>query len=250
MSVLAHNNADELKLFRRTNWSHKEMEDLFFTWLYEKQCYVYVNRIRKDGLYENRWEYVKPYHNINSDYGYSKVSERVLNANNIEFTMTVTKISNKNRKVETVKKDVNYIGGQYKAVTVSYLNESTTYTFKADLDIAAKMVEGTLVVVDSSNGLGLGRVVKVYDKDIKDKEAIARYNKATAWIVNIVNTTAQDMRKDSSERKEFILKELAERKEQMEEIAIFEMLAKTDPEAGKLLEELKELTHPTMKELS
>lgn len=257
---LLHNNSDELRLFRRNSWEHKiHMDGIYFTWLKEKQAYVYVTKVRTETKSRVliHYKYTEAYHDNNGAYGYSKVGKPVFESDDIRHIATLTNIEDPNNKIKEketkeMKKDVNYIGGEYKAVSVRYIEDGSTgrtYTFKADLDIAAKMEEGTFVVVEGSTGYGLAKVVKVYDKSIKDKDSINKYNEATAWIVNIVDTKAQDARKDATERKAFILKELDERKAQVEEIAIYEYLAKNDNEAGKLLAELKQLTNPTLEVL-
>ena len=65
--------------------------------------------------------------------------------------------------------------------------------------------------------------------------------KATAWIVNVVDTSAQDKRKEATRQREYIIQQLDEKKSQMEAISVYALLAKTDKEAAKLLEQLSTL---------
>jgi len=139
-----------------------------------------------------------------------------------------------------MKKNVNYIGTDYSVVEVSYEIEYdglvlTSYYFKTSIK---NLEVGDLVVVESSEGLGLARVIATPIARSLDTVVIKQFNLAKAWVVNKVDMTIHNQRREATERKKFIMEQLAERKEAMEEVAIYKMLAQSDPDAAKLLEEL------------
>ena len=82
--------------------------------------------------------------------------------------------------------NVNYVGGEYKLVVVSYdlsndikFNE---YVFKCDLDLDVSV--GDLLVAESTKGLGIVRVLSIKDNTIENSKLAL---KATAWIVDKIN---------------------------------------------------------------
>ena len=201
-NILRHNDSDTGLKFRRHHWD----TDLFFSWFPPLKRYEYNN-------------------------GY-RVGKQVL-----EYT-DIVEIKTKKEK----KMNKNYIGTGYQVVRVSYeLSENTptltTYTFKTSI----KLVVGDLVVVDGVKGLAIVRVVQDSIERSLDTETIKEFNKAKAWVVNKVDTADHTARKEATERKKFIMSQLAERREAMEEVAIYKLLADSDPEAAKLLTELENL---------
>jgi len=142
----------------------------------------------------------------------------------------------KKGKIMNKVKDVNYIGGEYKVVKVHYLNEKTTYNFK--IDAALTVNPGDIVVVESTRGLGLCEVEEVYDNVIANADEI---KVATAWVVNIVDMTAHKQRQDATAKRGYILQQLEEKKKQLEAISVYQLIADIDPEAKKLVDELKAL---------
>ena len=142
------------------------------------------------------------------------------------------------------KMNKNYIGEYNRVALVSYdLVEDgpnlSTYSFKLGDEVECK--EGDLVIVDGKNGLKIARVIEVMTRSVNPK-IIKQFNLAKAWVVCKIEEEKHKQRAEATERKKFILRELEERKEQIEEIAIYDMLAKADPQAAKLLEELKKLS--------
>lgn len=138
-------------------------------------------------------------------------------------------------KEQEMENNVNYIGGDYKVVQVRYLNGGI-YNFKADVSLALE--EDSLVVVEAKNGLGLANVISIFENHIDNA---AEVKKATAWVVSVVDTSAQDQRKEATRQRAYIIQQLDEKKSQMESISVYALLAKTDPQAAKLLEQLGEL---------
>jgi len=202
-TILTHNNNDRGHRFAKLSWH----DGLYFIWDSPKQAYRYMNG--------------------------SMVGINVLNADNLIKLKTKRK-----QKEDKMKTNVNYIGTNYEVVEVTYDMEEpylNSYFFKTSI----KLSEGSLVVVEDSKGLSLCRVVSDSIPASIETETIRMFNKAKAWVVDIVNTQTHDKRREATERKKFILSQLAERKEAMEETAIYEMLAQTDEVAAKLIGELK-----------
>ena len=142
----------------------------------------------------------------------------------------------KKGKTMSKAKDVNYIGGEYKVVKVHYLNEKTTYNFKIDAALTAN--PGDIVVVESKHGLGLCEIEEVYDNVIANADEV---KVATAWVVNLVDMTAHKQRQDATAKRGYILQQLEEKKKQLEAISVYQLIADIDPEAKKLVDELKAL---------
>jgi hypothetical protein len=141
------------------------------------------------------------------------------------------------KKEKEMSKDVNYVGGEYKVVGVKYVDSSLTkYYFKIDADIEVE--EGTLLVVEDKNGYGIANVVEVVANSIENADAIA---KATAWVVDVIDTSRQDERKDATKKRKYIIQQLEERKKAMEAVSVYQALANVDETSAKLLEELKSL---------
>lgn len=157
------------------------------------------------------------------------------NKHGVALSQTEVNNLTKPKEEQMNENNVNYIGGDYKVVKVKYI-DGGKYNFKADIDL--DLEENTLVVVEAKNGLGLATVVEVYENCVDNA---AEIKKATAWVVNVVDTTAQDQRKEATRQREYILQQLDEKKAQMESISVYALLAKTDPQAAKLLEQLETL---------
>lgn len=101
------------------------------------------------------------------------------------------------------------------------------YSFFTDID---DLAVGDYVVCDTVNGPALGTVMKV---DVT--------NKATKWVIDKVSMDAHLERLKREEKKRVLKAKLYEMKKDLEEIAIFEMLAEKNPEVKNMLDELKSL---------
>lgn len=146
-----------------------------------------------------------------------------------------------NNKLEEkeMSKSVNYIGGSYKLVSCTYEVNSPmikSYVFKADCTLDIK--DNDLVVVESTNGFGLCRVLEIHEDNL-DNADLAKI--ARAWIVDKVNMENHNAKKLATERREYVLNKLEEKKAQMETLKMYALLAEMDPEAKELVTELKQL---------
>ena len=103
------------------------------------------------------------------------------------------------------------------------------YTYLTDLDLEI----GDKCVVDTpGNGLSVVTVVSVRGLTAGQRTA------ATKWIVAKVDVEAHKERLRRQEAAQEIRNKLFEKKSQAEELKIYQMLAKDDPEIKALLEEL------------
>lgn len=135
--------------------------------------------------------------------------------------------------------NVNYIGSDYNVVGATYeVNRETNkvYNFKVDKRIIIK--EGDLAVVEASNGYGLVRVLVVYTDELKNPNP---FSKATAWVVNKVDTILHQKRKELTERRVMILRKLEEKRQEAEALKVYETLKPSMPGADKLLLELEDI---------
>jgi len=164
----------------------------------------------------------------------------------INRTNNIFNLTNLGEK-EMKKADVNYIGGDYKLVDVTFdlsidtdndkaLMPSNPYTYKADIDMDIK--KGDMVVVESSTGYGLVKVIDVFKDDITNT---SRAKKAKAWVASTLNLDIHLVKKEQTERREYIHNKLKEKAEQVKTLKMYEMLAKIDPEAKKLMLELEDM---------
>lgn len=138
-------------------------------------------------------------------------------------------------KQEKVMANVNFVGGEYNVVKVE-LSSGGCYNYKIAASIPIE--EHDLVVVHSSNGLGLARIKEAFANNFDNA---AEVSKATAWVVNVVDETDHKARIKATEKREYLVKQLEERKEAMEATQVYEMLSAVDPIAKKLLKQLKKL---------
>ena len=189
--------------FRRPHWD----KNLHFKWDSRVNSYRYI-----DGA---KWGY--------------RVGQGVLESNDF--------INTTNKKETKMLKNVNYIGTGYQVVEVKYKGSEVPYTFKTNISL----LEGEIVVVEDSKGYSICIVLKDSMHFNTKAETVKAFNRAKAWVVSKIDTIEHDKRKEATERKECIINMLEERKDAMQETAIYELLAQSDPEAKKLLAELKEL---------
>jgi acetolactate synthase small subunit len=97
-------------------------------------------------------------------------------------------------------------------------------------------VAGGLVVVDSDGTFKLAKVVAVFEDHFTNAQKV---NKATKWVVDVVNLTAYNARRMADESLTYAKNRLEEKKKALEQVSIYEYLAKTDPEAEALLRIMK-----------
>lgn len=122
-----------------------------------------------------------------------------------------------------------------KTVTVKFAtsySSSKTYVYQTDIE---GIEEGDTVVVDApSTGMTCVKVVSV-------EESADSVTRATKWIVAKVDVQSYKDRIEANKRRETIIAKLRKRQSVILENNMFAKLAEMDPEAMKLVEELKSL---------
>jgi hypothetical protein len=108
----------------------------------------------------------------------------------------------------------------------------TTYYFKTDIK---DLKEGDIVVVDSRGVFTIAKVVKT-------NPTLNSSFEVRKWVIDKINTTNYEIRIKKEKRLKEIKKKMDQRKKELQEIQIFELLAKDDEEMRVLLEEFKELS--------
>lgn len=109
-------------------------------------------------------------------------------------------------------------------------NYSKEYYFRTSLE---DLEEGALVIVDTINGYVTADFVRYHEIPVKTQPS--------KWIVAEVDLTDHFMRRKAEERAAAIKKQLDKAKKEIEEMAVYEMLAKHNPAIMDLVEELKQL---------
>ena len=128
--------------------------------------------------------------------------------------------------------DMNTLNQNLKTVTVEYLDTpgyKKSYNFITDRD---DIKQGDTVVVDSRNGLGLAKVSLV----IKGVSA-----KAKMWVVDRVDLSGFEERKQKAEKAKELMTAMEQRRKGLEKIAVYKMMAESDPGMKKMYEEYAEL---------
>ena len=116
-------------------------------------------------------------------------------------------------------------------VSVQFSDGGSHYSYLSDLEFKA----GDYAVVESPhNGLVVVKVMAF--------EAETRNPKAFKWIVDKVDVAGHYQRQENAKRAEYLRTRLEKMKKQVEEEAVWQLLAERNPDAAKLLEELKSLT--------
>lgn len=210
---------DKAGVYRDTHWRDPS---IMFAWDEKSNYWAYIDPTvyKKSSIIK-----FKPAYNDCNVGRTSKVGQQVL-----ERTTII------NIKEDKMSRDVNYIGGEYKVVEVNYQGSNINYYLKIDVDVEVKV--GDLVCTESSQGLVIATVKTVLDNSIGNAPFVQR---AKAWVVCVIDYSRQQARKEATEKRDYILKQLEEKRQQMEVVNMYALLAKMDPEAERLLTELKSL---------
>lgn len=118
-----------------------------------------------------------------------------------------------------------------KVAGVQFPGNLKHYFFFTDID---NLQVGDILVVDTANGLQIVKFVEYRSLD----DII---QKPTKWVVQKVDLTKHRERMEAIERAEKLKRMMEERRKQAQELEIYAILAKSDPEMAKLLDEYKKL---------
>ena len=118
----------------------------------------------------------------------------------------------------------------YKTIKVQFVGQGKEYNLKeynylTDLDLKQR----DLVVVDTVYGYKTATVCNLFGEKTT----------TTKWVVCKVDIEAFAVKLEELKRKQFIMNQMTQRMESVNQIAQFELVAKSDPEMAKLLEAFK-----------
>lgn len=109
-------------------------------------------------------------------------------------------------------------------------NTAKSYSFLTDIEDLEK---NDIVVVDTVNGLVLARFLSYNE--------LADTTKSTKWIIQKVDLTAHKKRLEDARQVEILKKKMEDRRKKAQEIEIYAILAKEDPEMQAMLDQFKQL---------
>lgn len=115
-----------------------------------------------------------------------------------------------------------------KIAVVEFESGYKSYEFKTDIE---DLHVGDYVVVDTSSGINVARVVEIKDYS----------NKATKWVIQKLDMTKHQERLEKEKKLKEIQAKMEARRKQLQELEIYRLLAKEDAEMAKLLEEYTSL---------
>lgn len=168
---------------------------------------------------------------VESNYGNGSITVKFDNLRNTASSRGVfyfepadLKIIDENMEEKNMEKITNYLN----AVKIQYLDSSTpNYIIYANFD--AFLQVGDLCVVKSAHhGLGLAKVVEVIDRndyEISSREIVARVDDADYKARVAARTKAAELKA-----------KMEERAKQLQDVALYQMLAKDDSVMMELLE--------------
>ncbi|PHE70544.1 hypothetical protein [Bacillus wiedmannii] len=107
-----------------------------------------------------------------------------------------------------------------------------SYNFLTDMEDLKK---GEKVVVDTVNGLAIAEVEKYVEYPTGKVPA-------SKWIVQKIDTTSHEKRLENERLMNGLKLKMESRRKQLEEIQIYQLLAKEDPEMKAILEEYNSLS--------
>lgn len=141
---------------------------------------------------------------------------------------------------ESVNMEKVMVNGQlqtYVAV-VNFINGHNTYK---DYDFLCNipLAENDLVVVDSANGFGLARVCGIKTAS----------RAATNWVVDRVDLEAHNARIYAETRRKELEKEMESRMRKLDKLAKYRLMAESDPEMKRMLDEMEALENGTISAL-
>ena len=146
--------------------------------------------------------------------------------------------SNENLKHATrSKEECNkmYIAGDFKVAKVKFLsgnNTNTEYEYALFDDL---MVGDIVVVSAANNGFSIAKISAIIDKDD------AQVKKFEREVVARVDLFNWEMRVEKRKRMQELNGKMEKRAQELNKLAIFEMLAEKDPSLKSMLDEYKEL---------
>jgi DNA-binding transcriptional MerR regulator len=128
-----------------------------------------------------------------------------------------------------------YITGDFKVAKVKFLsgnNTNTEYEYALFDDL---MVGDIVVVSAANNGFSIAKISAIIDKDD------AQVKKFEREVVARVDLFNWEMRVEKRKRMQELNGKMEKRAQELNKLAVFEMLAEKDPSLKSMLDEYKEL---------
>lgn len=122
------------------------------------------------------------------------------------------------------------------SVTSGSASTNKLYNFITDIE---NLEVGDTVVVDTVNGLRLANFVEYSHESHEFGETFS--NKTPRWILQKVDLESHKSRVAAAEKAELLKKKMELRRKKAQEMEIYAILAKEDPEMAALLNEFKQL---------
>lgn len=140
----------------------------------------------------------------------------------------------KANEIELYKGETKIMEGNYMIATIKFLDGANTdKTYRYALYDGTPAVIGDICVVKSAHhGMGIARIV---DIEAKTDEKITRE------IICICNFSMYEDREAKRQRKEELKRKMAARAAQLQEIALYKMMAAEDSSMGDMLREFEGL---------
>lgn len=129
--------------------------------------------------------------------------------------------------------NMNYITNYLNIANVRLSNDSFSNTLRC-ANFNEELKVGDFCVVSIQDGLHLAKIIEIID----DREDI----NTNFEVVAIVNTDDYDKRVEQRAKAEELKAKMQERAKKLQDIALYQMLAKDDSDMAKLLEEYQALT--------
>lgn len=138
-------------------------------------------------------------------------------------------INNKTADAEEKEKNMQKLTNYLNIATINFLDDPAGLKSIDCANYDPTLAEGDLCVVQTAHhGLGLAQVVKITEGTRNDivREIVAR-----------VDTSAFDARIEQREKAAELKAKMQERAKQLQDIVLFQTLAKEDPEMAKMLQD-------------
>lgn len=164
--------------------------------------------------------------NQSSSYGcfYFKASD--LEYINEEYNKTAT-------AEEKGENEMNKLTNYLNVAVVQFLNDGTAFRTIECANYDGSLEVGDLCIVQTaSHGMGLAEVVEIKDHPTQELRR---------EVVTKVCTEAYDQRVEQRKKAAELKAKMQERAKKLQDIALYQMLAKDDPEMAQLLEEFQGL---------
>lgn len=154
-----------------------------------------------------------------------------------EFDKTLYYCNDNLRKItkEEKEKDKMYITGDFKVAKVKFLSGTNTNTEYEYAMFDDYQIGTTVVVQSAHHGLGVAKIMDVIDKE----KAVTK--KFEREIVAAIDMTAYEQRKKDRARLKELDSKMKRKAEEINKLAVFEMLAEKDEDMKSMLAEYKDL---------